>query len=724
MKVTARFVCAITGVAVACGAVIFTSSLSKTNDHQSMCAAKKLMSQVPVEKGALIADFQLDYRPNRKVMQGPPMRAVVATKTSLKEGALVCKSLFASRRIAALPSIGEELVLLGRKGAYKVKIAGFIDSGPSPRFYPNVFISPKLASTMDETWRESETYSLRDLAESLESDAQSNISRSGWMLICGAILTSICLLINSLFISIESSRREIAILRSLGMSKLSVAKKVFAESASVSFAGFAVGALLSISSLFVYVFFDRDTFPMGAAVDFRSLLLVLAAAPSVAAVSALFALVPAFAVKPLEISSRGAVRKRSVGMLAAFAVGFGAFVAVEVWGVSLTEPFVPSKEWPSAIVSILPAGVSSFDIGKLSSVEGVRRISELQPLQVNVLPLEELPHPKRRRSQRGKKVKHYRNVLLLASSHLPDFKFHSGVRGEALKKLRREDACVITKMMANARKLKLGDRLELDCGGSHKMTLEIVGVVDLNWHMVTSRALLRGLNRMSSSTDGPVFVSFDTLAACDHRPQELVKMTHLWLDYEEDFILKHGVFEAGRKVERSIVEALDGAYLKDAGGTVRGNTVRLHSRDEVADGTLSHSSDLVGAMARIPFVFVVVISLGFVAMLVSSAESRKGEFSVLRSVGATKLMLAGILVKEALAVSVSAICFAIPGGSVLGWLCTWVTRASMPNWGLPATFSFPFVIIVKGALFAVFFALLVAIPASIVIIEKKFRKKG
>ena len=77
-------------------------------------------------------------------------------------------------------------------------------------------------------------------------------------------------------------------------------------------------------------------------------------------------------------------------MFIAFACGYGAFVAVEVWGSSLTKPFIPSPEWPDAIVSILPGGVSSFDIEKLRSLRGVKRIGELQPLQVNLLPLEEL----------------------------------------------------------------------------------------------------------------------------------------------------------------------------------------------------------------------------------------------------------------------------------------------------------------------------------------------
>jgi hypothetical protein len=215
--------------------------------------------------------------------------------------------------------------------------------------------------------------------------------------------------------------------------------------------------------------------------------------------------------------------------------------------------------------------------------------------------------------------------------------------------------------------------------------------------MVTSRGLLRGMNRMPVNTDGPVFVSFDTLAACDTRPQEFVKMTHLWLDFDPAFLAEHGVFPAGRIVEREIVDALDGAWVEGDGGEVLGNTVRLHARDEISDGTLSHGADLVGAMARVPFIFVAVISLGFVAMLVASFESRRRKFAVLRAVGATRFQLAKVLIGEALAVAVVGVALGLALGAPLGWLCTTGTRAAMANWGLPATFVVPMPIIAKGA---------------------------
>jgi len=206
------------------------------------------------------------------------------------------------------------------------------------------------------------------------------------------------------------------------------------------------------------------------------------------------------------------------------------------------------------------------------------------------------------------------------------------------------------------------------------------------------------------------------------RPQEFVKMTHVWLDYEPEFLAANGVFPAGRIVEKEIVAALDGAWTEDEEGDVRGNTVRLHSRDEVSDGTLSHGADLVGAMARVPFIFIAVISLGFVAMLVASFDSRRREFVVMRAVGATPLQLARVLVGEALGTALAAIALGVAGGALVGWLCTAGTRAAMANWGLPPTFALPVAVVAKGAVGAVAFALLIAVPTALALVRRSCRR--
>jgi len=696
-------------------------SLVATNDHQAVAMAERMLSAVPVEEGAKSVQLQLDFRPDGHVLQGPPMMAFAATRKGIS-GALVTKALFAQRRVKNLPAVGDELTLVGRKGAYRVKIAGFLDWERPVRGYPNMFLPPDAVLEIDEEWQDFSPVTAEEAAPMFMSDAGRNMDRAKGLLLWAAALTALCLLLNSLYLSVEARRRETAILRMVGMTRGGVAALVVREALALTFAGLLLGVAAAVAALHIYVACDSATFPSGAAVGAKGIVLSALTAPFVALFGVLLALKPALSVRPLEAASGRAPRRRHLGMLVAFACGFGAFVAVEVWGSSLTKPFVPSPEWPDAIVSILPGGVSSFDIEKLRDLKGVKRIGELQPLQVNILPLEELTGfgaGGGRGGRGGPPRKAYRNALLLASAWLPDFKFSAGDRASAEKALAEGDNCVVTEMMARAHGLSLGGELKVDAGRGLEIALKIVGIVDLNWHMVTSRGLVRGLNRMPVNTDGPVFVSFDTLAACDMRPQEFVKMTHVWLDYDPEFLAGRGVFAAGREVEREIVEALDGAWSEDKDGEVRGNTVRLHARDEVADGTLAHGADLVGAMARVPFIFLAVISLGFIAMLVASFESRRREFAVMRAVGATRLQLAGVLVGEALRVASAAVVLGLFGGALVGWLCTAGTRAAMANWGLPATFSVPFAVIAEGAFGAVVFALLVAVPASLAIVRRR-----
>ena len=716
MKV--RHICAILGVAIAVGTVTFMQGLVATNDHQATAVAERLLKEVPVAAEAKIAQFAIDYRPNGRVMQGPPMMACVATGWAGRETldgrlgeCVVTKAMFVQRRLP-VPPVGTELTLIGRKKTHYLKIAAVVDWEKPLRGYPNCFVSAETAAAIDEEWRDWEPKSAEGLAPGFTSDAARNFDRAKALLLWAAALTALCLLVNSLFLTIEAKRKEIAILRMIGMTRGGVARRVLAESARLTVTGSALGVFAALVILEGYVMLDKATYPMGMAVSVRHIAICLCMVPVVAIVAALIALRPALKVRPLEAASDRMPKKKHLGMLIAFACGFGAFVAVEVWGASLMSAFVPSPEWPDAIVSILPGGVSAFDIEKVQSgVKGVRKIHELAPLQVNLEPLEALPS--RGPASSVSRLKSYRNALLLGSDWLPNFKFVAGERSAAEKAIREGDNCIITEMMARARKLKLGDDLKLDCGRGLKMALKIVGIVDLNWHMVTSRGLVRGLNRMPVNTDGPVFVSFDTVEACDARPAMMVKMTHLWLDYEPEFLAAHGAFEAGRIVEREIVEAF-GMMTEE----IEENAVRLHSRDEVADGTLAHGVEIIGSMAKVPFVFILVISLGFVAMLVASFDSRKREFRVLRAVGATKGQLARVLVGEALKVAGWGVVIGLFGGALVGWLCTAGTRAAMANWGIPPSFAVPVLTIAKGAVGAVVFALVVAVPTAFGIISK------
>ena len=758
----ARFVCAVAGIAVSVSAVVFTTSLTATNNAQAPLLAAKAAApwkswnvcgshangrKLQTANCKLqTVSLTIDYRPGGHVLQGPPMRALMAKAppqnpygaVTLAEGRwpddssgeneVVCVRKAMQRFGAAAPSLGEELKFVGREVTMTAKIVGYLD-GPLklPPQFPNVLASQSafdalaaeehgeisffLDASRGDTTPESEA-----VVRFYMGDEQRRMDYAKPLMIAAAILTALSLLVNSLLLSVESNRKTLAMLRMVGMTRAGVVGFVAVEALIAGFVGWIVGAVAAFLALAGYVAADAVAFPAGVAFDFGKLVLTLGILPVVIIAAVLFALRPALKVRPMD-SIATMPRSRRNGMVITFALGFAAFVAVEVWGASLMRAFVPSPEWPDAIVSILPGGVSSFDIEKLRGIEGVKRISELLPLQVFTTREDANPGPRHGAP----------NALFLAAEWLPQFNFIEGDHASAEAGI-AAGGVVITEMMSRAYNLHLGDNLEVrgnreEVRGNRERRAHntsslfplpsylfpVVGIIDLNWHMVTSRGLLRGMNRMPVMTDGPVFASFDTVESIDMRPAAIVKMTHVWVEYEPGFAEKcGGVFAAGRKVEADIARLLGNPVTA---------TIRLHARDEIADGTLAHGSDLIGAAARVPFIFLFILSIGFVAMLVAEADARRREFAVLRAVGATRSQLVWRLGQAALKTAVIGIVIAVPLGALAGWLFSIKTAAIWP--GMPHWFVIPWRIVIEGAIGAILFALAFSLPTSIKVVKTR-----
>ncbi len=769
-----RFACAAAGVAIAAGAVVFMFSLTATNRAQAPALAMRAAApwaawcfdwpmgpRGPKEpKG--VKDFSkadltlrligatIDLRPGGRVLQGPPMRAVLALApaespygcTKLAEGRWVDADALAFEMVCTRntlvrfgrgnpPPLGSAVKFVGMKGTMTAKVVGYLDDAKLPMGWPGVFVNKAAFDAFADEPRgtlalykelkpegELLTPTSESVVRGFTGDEQRRMDYARPLLLAGAILLALCLLVNSLLLSVEANRRSLAILRTVGLTRGGVVRLVTAESLAATIVGLFAGCGIALGVLAIYVAADPVAFPTGPSIDCGTILLVCILAIVVAFVAVLFALWPALSVRPLDACEERPRRRRR-GMAIAFACGFAAFVAVEVWGASLMRAFVPSPEWPDAIVSILPDGASAFDVDRLRSLPGVKRISELYPLQLNFDPEEpmEMPGGGRAGARPGRPggfgPKPCRNALFLAAEWLPEFRFLEGTHEECEKAILSSDACVITEMMSRARKLHKGDKLRVAMGGRGPKTpveLPVVGVVDLNWHMVTSRGLVRGMNRMPMMTDGPVFVSLDTIESLDARPAEMVPMTHLWVEYEPKFLSEKGVFPAGREVEKSIADAL---------GNPVESTVRLHARDEIADGTLAHGSDLIGQAARVPFVFLLVLAFGFVAMLVADADAAKREFAVLRAVGATRGQLTARLARGALRTAAWGIVFGLPVGALVGWLFAIKTGSVWP--GLPHYFVVPWQVLAEGTLGALAFVLLVAVPTSLALVARAIR---
>lgn len=761
----ARFACAALGVAAAVGAVVFSASLKTSNDAQAPALARHAIapwqsfavaqtpeSQTSPDLVLSTLSLTLDLRPGGRVLQGPPMRT---TLTAAPDGCPYGNAALEGRwpdeaadgpEVAALrsalvrfgrgepPAIGSTIKFVGRRGTMSARLVGILDGIRPPRGWPDSFGNAAALDALPgeprgslSLWHEKidgpDVQTVDDISDTFVTDAGRNFGRAQSLLLWAAALTALCLLFNSLFLSLEANRRSVAVLRTVGLTRGGVVRHVLAESLLATAVGAIVGTAVALAALVVFVRADPEMFPAGPAVSTRAIVGTAFAALGIALAAVLLLLRPALSVRPLEAASDAPsdVRKRRVGMAVSFAFGFGAFVAVEVWGASLMKPFVPSPEWPDAIVSLLPAGVPRADLAKIRSVPGVKKLSELRPLQLSFWPEEpmKMPGGGGRGGPGGRPM--FKNALLLGSDDLPRFVFAEGSHEEAVAELARTNACVLASMVAAGRGLHKGDVLRLSHGGQ-AIELPIVGIVDVNWHMVTSRGLVRGLNGAPVMTEGPAFVSAATVEMLSNRRatengQRATgngqRATHIWLDYEPAFLKEHGVFEAGRLVEEEIRTLL---------GDPTSATVRLHTRDEISDGTLAHGSDIIGSMARIPFLFIAVLSIGFVAMLVASADASKREFVVLRAVGATRGQLAGRLFREAILTAAAGLVAGFAGGMAVGYLASGATRAAMSQWTIPAFFVVPWGPIVTGALVSLGFVTAVSIPASLLLIRRESRR--
>ena len=840
----ARFLCAVAGVAAAVGAVTFVFSLAATYAAQAPALARRACAPwgswrfawakdggkapAPPESGGRAAAgsegraapesegraapesggyaapesgghaapgsgglalqvvaLTIDFRPEGKVLQGPPMRAIAAEAPAsspwgvapLAEGAwpdhgsdelqFVCTRGTLTRfGRGEPPPIGSPVKFVGMRGTATARVVGYLEEAKLPPGWPTAFFNAAAFRSFSrephgtlvlskEALREHAPHANGEMLSgpngemgvwlgpeseavvaAFTGDENRRMDYARPLLFAAAVLTALALLVNTLLLSVEANRRPLALLRTAGMTRGGVVRLVAAESMLAALAGWGAGSSAAVAALWAWVVADPMTFPVGPALSWKTFPACAAGALAVGAIALAFALRPALSVRPLDALA-AMPRRRRRGMAVAFAFGFGAFVAVEVWGASLMRGFVPSPEWPDAIVSVLPGGFDPIDRPKLDGLTGVKRISELYPLQLPFEP--ELPMRRpgeaggRNAAQAAKGAPvgrggpggpggrggwMLRNVLFLGAEWLPRFAFVEGTWEEASEAVFGGRACVLSEMVARAYGLHRGDVLRVASGGGRAPKtiheLPIAGVVDVNWHMVTSRGLVRGLNGAPVMTDGAAFVSLDTVGTLDPRPMlSFVPATHLWVEYEPDFLAERGVFPAGRMVEREIDEAL---------GRPADATVRLHARDEISDGTLAHGNDLIGQAARVPFAFLAILSLGFVAMLVADADAARRELVVLRAVGATRAQLAKRLAGGALRTALAGMAAGLPGGATAGWLFSIRTASLWP--GMPHHIAVPWRVLAEGAVGSVAFVLAVAVPTSLVLVAKARRAES
>ena len=108
------------------------------------------------------------------------------------------------------------------------------------------------------------------------------------------------------------------------------------------------------------------------------------------------------------------------------------------------------------------------------------------------------------------------------------------------------------------------------------------------------------------------------------------------------------------------------------------------------------------------------------SLTANSYDGLKNEYIVLRAVGATRSQLVARLASAAFKTAIFGIILALPFGALAGWLFAIKTALVWP--GMPHYFVVPWQIIAEGAVGAVLFALLVALPTAMMIIKRATKR--
>lgn len=379
--------------------------------------------------------------------------------------------------------------------------------------------------------------------------------------------------------------------------------------------------------------------------------------------------------------------RRNGRMVLTLATGLGAFFAIHIWGSSLTDPFIPSRNLPDAIVSALPNGFSAAGTQTLISTPDEVKLTPFFAEQYR-LHDEDFAAITTRTGREPKQ----NNILLI------------GTEGD--------EGVTVTAMFSRQCGLGVGDTIRVQRkdrrGKRYTLPLTITRVESINWHLFSARARLRARNGAPFATLGPVFVS---KAVTDAWESELSKRTtFFWADLPKPLPATDAeLYSYTDRLELRLQEAANrdaqaNPYRaspfgkqppKDAPAAAPANVI-VHLRDEIAAGTIAHSAELLDDLARIPLWSLLILCTGFISLLSANVRAMAGELRTLHAIGMTRFQLMRYLFAQGLMLCVAAVFLAVLSSVAIGWGFTGWTLAWMPFGGLPSVLVIPWARIVEG----------------------------
>ncbi len=362
---------------------------------------------------------------------------------------------------------------------------------------------------------------------------------------------------------------------------------------------------------------------------------------------------------------------RSVGTAVSMSVGLSLFVGVQTWGYSMLVPFSPDSSTPGTLVSFLHTEFQSADVPELMARPSLRN-ARMYPIYVDepdIAP-EQMKTP-------GFSGMRNRSIVLagipvaeMAEGSHPLFRpvFVSGTPGEAYAMLRSTRSLLIPDTFARTVGLKAGDELMLvnPSAGVHSRgrrsaaqgePWKVAGVVSFpGWHWLTKTSGMR-VRRGG-------FVA--ALAIADER----------WLKEEyahQGFQFIWGDTAPGVsnvELQNDLGEyALMKARRQESGGEGIRPLVKALTRESLGESVTGRGDDVIFTMSKLPIIMMVIAVLAVLNTVLSSVQSRRREFGLMRAAGVPGGMVMRMLWAETLMISLCSVVMSLALG-VLGAWCS------------------------------------------------------
>jgi len=385
---------------------------------------------------------------------------------------------------------------------------------------------------------------------------------------------------------------------------------------------------------------------------------------------------------------------RTVGAAVSMAVGLGLYIAVQVWGYTMLDAFIPGPWAPDAVLSFLPDGLAPARAAAVANLPGVDPARCVPIVVEQPRLLEDLTHSAERAS-----VTRQDNVVIVGldparalGGTRPLFRFEwvAGSPETAVAAMQKGHACVVPDHFLRETGLQVGDAFSLvppDNPG-HPVSYAIAGVVRLpGWHWQTKQTGFRTRTHRAAAL---VFADYPSVAA----DFNLTSVKHVWLSYAAPDADPQSIAAGAQAFYRDVLgrDVALGRNPDDA------PHVQIMPAETIRQMTRASAKRWLWVIGQIPLVALGISCIGVLNVLLASVRARRWDFGVLRAIGFTRGALVRAILAEGLLIGAVAGLLSLGFGIIAGWCGCGIAQYASFFGGLNPALAVPGGPVLRGLL--------------------------